>query len=87
MTNYEISSGSIGNIGLFERVTRVVWGLAALVVALHFSIVGDEAYPLVKLVAAVVVLTGIVGWDPLNAALRLAVQRFRPARIGARCAV
>lgn len=80
MTNYEISSGSYGGIGLFDRIARVVWGMGVLFVALHFSIVGEEAYPLIKLVAAAVVLTGIAGWDPLNALFRLIVQRLRPAK-------
>jgi len=80
MTKQEISSGSYGSIGLFDRVSRVIWGMAVLFVALHFSIVGEEAYPLIKMAAAMVVLTGIVGWDPVNAAFRHTIQRLRPAR-------
>jgi|GEM_PF-3491182 len=77
MTNYEISTQSMGRIGLVERMARVFWGMAVLFVALHFSIIGEEAYPVTKLIATAVVLTGIAGWDPVVAATRFIVERFR----------
>ena len=79
MTKYELSSNSRGNIGLFDRISRVVWGVAILFATLHISIAGEEAYPMVKLVAALIVLTGIVGWDPLNAAMRYGLERLGAA--------
>ena len=77
MTNYEISTQSLGRIGLVERIARVFWGMAALFVALHFSIVGEDAYPLTTAIAAAVVLSGIVGWDPLMGVTRFVIERFR----------
>lgn len=75
MTNCELTTRSSGNIGIMDRAIRVGIGLAASIAFLYASIEGNDAYPLFKLMAAALVLTGIAGWDPLYAAYRSVTER------------
>lgn len=76
MTYFEATTRSIGNIGLLDRAIRVGAGLAILFATLHVSIDTGDAYPLTKLFATIVVLTGITGWDPFYALFRGIVSRM-----------
>ena len=80
MTHLEVTTRSNGNIGLLDRAIRTGVGLAVLFAALHMSIDGDDAFPLTKLFATIVVLTGIAGWDPFYAAFRTLVEKLRKTR-------
>ena len=70
MTQIEMSTPSSGSIGLIDRSIRIALGMAVLFGALYASIESLDAYPIIKMVSAIVVLTGIVGWDPLYALYR-----------------
>jgi len=57
----------LGAVGDFDRIARVVVGLAALISLLYLAITGSQAFSYPMVVSAIVVLSGIVGWDPLYA--------------------
>jgi len=77
MTNIEISTFSVGNIGMKNRALRIGLGLSVLMLSLQGPIGGMEAYPFIKIFAALVVLTGIAGWDPLSAMFRNTVSYLK----------
>ena len=81
MTNMEIMTFSAGNISMPDRALRIGLGFTVLIASLQAPIGGSEAYAFIKLFATTVVLTGIAGWDPLYAAFRNIVSRFRSAKI------
>lgn len=76
MTSVEAISFSEGNIGMVDRAVRIVLGLSILIASLQGSISDFDAYPFVKMIAAMIVLTGIAGWDPLYAAFRNLMTRI-----------
>ncbi|MDH5217886.1 MAG: DUF2892 domain-containing protein [Gammaproteobacteria bacterium] len=57
----------LGTIGTFDRIARVVVGLAALLSLLFLAISGSQEFSYPMMVSAIVVLSGIAGWDPLYA--------------------
>ena len=57
----------LGAVGDIDRIARVVVGLAALISLLYLSITGSQAFSYPMMVSALVVLSGIAGWDPLYA--------------------
>jgi hypothetical protein len=74
MNRTETITTGRGNIGMIDRAVRITLGLAVLFGSLYVSVSSPVAYPLIKLVAAAVVLTGIAGWDPFYAAFRRLVE-------------
>jgi len=77
MTNIEMVTFSAGNISMPDRALRIGLGFAVMIAILQAPIGGPEAYPFIKLIVTIVVLTGIAGWDPLYAAFRNIASRFR----------
>ena len=77
MTQIEMSTRSSGEIGLIDRSIRIAFGLAVLFGALYASIDSVNAYPEIKIISAIVVLTGIAGWDPLYALYRTTMASLR----------
>ena len=59
-----------GELGMFDRITRVVIGVVALFALLQLTITSMVVYPYLSIAMAVVVLTGIIGWDPMYAMFR-----------------
>lgn len=57
----------VGVVSDLDRVARVVVGYAALMSLLYLAITGNQAFSYPMMVSAIVVLSGIVGWDPLYA--------------------
>jgi len=76
MRQYGDAPQSTGNMSLLDRLIRVGLGFSVLLLALHYSVHGTEAYPITKLFATIVVLTGIIGWDPVYALFQRIVSRL-----------
>ena len=70
MIDYEFETVNEGRIGFLERAIRGGVGLAVIMAALHLSIENVVAYPYLMLFATLVVLSAIVGWDPIYALAR-----------------
>ena len=70
----------IGNIGSTNRALRAGLGMLVLIAAMFASANTGMAYPIIKLAAAFVVLTGIIGWDPMAATVRSLRVRFGYAK-------
>ena len=67
MNNLDRNKVVPGSVGDFDRIARVVVGLVALSSMLYFAVTQGQAYSLPMMIAAIVVLSGIAGWDPLYA--------------------
>jgi hypothetical protein len=67
-----------GNMGLVDRIIRIV--LAAVVAVLYFShqLTGTAAIVL-GIIAAIFLVTGIVGFCPLYAPFRLSTRKRKAA--------
>ena len=61
--NYE----TFENISNTERVARVLVSTAAIVVAMSSSIAGTTLFAVICLLGIALVMTGIIGWDPVRA--------------------
>ncbi|MGD8558427.1 MAG: DUF2892 domain-containing protein [Gammaproteobacteria bacterium] len=59
------------NVGRMDTVVRYVVGIALLLLTLAFAPTPIGTIALVPLAAAVLILTGIVGWDPLYSLFKL----------------
>ena len=67
---------SNGNIGAIDRGFRIFMGLAVIFSTLHLSITGNIAYPITTILATMIVLTGVIGWDPAYAIYHKVVSRI-----------
>ena len=76
MKNIKVPTLGSDNMSFLERGIRVSLGLAILLGTMQASITGGDAYPIIKLFATIVVLTGITGWDPLYAISRKIMSRM-----------
>lgn len=70
MAYFNETSTTGANIGTTDRIIRAGLGLAVIFGIMQSSINGADAYPIATLIATIVVLTGIAGWDPLYAIFR-----------------
>jgi len=59
------------NVGRADMVVRYVAGITLLIVTLAFAPTPIGAYAAVPLVAAVLILSGIMGWDPIYSLFKL----------------
>lgn len=80
LTFQEYMANRVGNIRLQDRALRLGGGLTILFITMHFAIDGNEAYPIVKLFATIMVLTAIAGWDPLYAVFRSLSERLQASK-------
>ena len=76
MKNFNASTLPSGNMSFFDRGIRIGLGLAVLFGAMQLSMNGGDAYPMTKLFATIVVLTGLAGWDPLYAMAQNIMSRM-----------
>ena len=56
-----------GTVGDFDRIARSVVGIAALSSMLYLAATQGQSYSYPMMIATIVVLSGIAGWDPLYA--------------------
>ena len=70
MNNNASSWHKTGQISIFERGFRGGLGITMLIAIMFASTISGDAYPYLKLLAAMIVLTAIAGWDPVHAAYR-----------------
>lgn len=64
------SSLEPGYIDEMDRSFRAGIGMIILCASLYITNQTGEAYPVINLISATIVLTGIAGWDPFVACYR-----------------
>jgi len=75
MTNFKATKYPNDNMSLLNRGIRVGLGLAVIFGTLSHSINNADVYPMINLIATIIVLTGITGWDPFYATFRDIMSR------------
>lgn len=70
MIHQELDAANVENVGLFDRVNRLVLALAAVTLAVTFTPMPEPAIVSLTGIGIYAGLTAFVGWDPLYALAR-----------------